>query len=569
MHTLIRTVDKAKQTLFVMLLLLCLAPPAQTHANENLTAWEEFKDIVANKYIYRDYKVSDWDALYSRYEAGLLNAADNEEFSKILYALILEIRDPHFWVFDSRGNQYKSYEKEWNNKINYNLECLEKIVEDYTEINPVITVGRVSNVAYILIRNFYVHNDPGEAMYFEVLSSLVDSFKDTTEGLIIDIRSNNGGNSMYGTNFAKHFVRTDALISYNDYFRIDETTNVWTKVNDYPNLFPVDLSKSAYERNVILLIGNHAGSSAETFAMEIQAAPNVKTVGDKTAGATGGPVEHILSNGIKIMVPTNASKRLDGIYVEENGIDPDQYIPFIEDDSDNILIEAFALLGVNTEPPPLVVHVTGVAVHPENAVLTLSGAPQQLTATVIPSNATNKNVTWHSSKPGVVAVDANGVIAPVSIGTAEVIVTTTDGQFEAVCSVEVVLQPVVPVPVTGVSVYPESITLATDASPRFLTATVMPENATNKNVTWHSRNPKVATVDMSGRLAPVSVGVTQITVTTLDDYYQAVCEVKIISPNFDTSKDNSGCNGVLGWMSLILCFALGSGHWTALRRKRG
>ncbi|GHU94140.1 hypothetical protein FACS1894156_1980 [Bacteroidia bacterium] len=82
------------------------------------------------------------------------------------------------------------------------------------------------------------------------------------------------------------------------------------------------------------------------------------------------------------------------------------------------------------------VAVTGVAVSPT----TLSLAPnatQQLTATITPSNATNKNVTWASSNTNVATVATDGRVTAKAAGTANITVTTQDGSKTAVCTVTV------------------------------------------------------------------------------------------------------------------------------------
>ena len=62
----------------------------------------------------------------------------------------------------------------------------------------------------------------------------------------------------------------------------------------------------------------------------------------------------------------------------------------------------------------------------------------QLTATVNPGYAANKNVTWASSNPAVAEVDANGLVTAKSAGTATITVTTADGGKTATCIVNVV-----------------------------------------------------------------------------------------------------------------------------------
>ena len=82
------------------------------------------------------------------------------------------------------------------------------------------------------------------------------------------------------------------------------------------------------------------------------------------------------------------------------------------------------------------VSVTGVTLN--KTTLTLSkGASETLTATVAPTNATNKKVTWTSSDPAVATVYASGKVTGVANGTATITVTTEDGGYTATCAVEV------------------------------------------------------------------------------------------------------------------------------------
>lgn len=82
------------------------------------------------------------------------------------------------------------------------------------------------------------------------------------------------------------------------------------------------------------------------------------------------------------------------------------------------------------------VSVTGVTLNKTTLKLT-KGASETLTATVAPTNATNKKVTWTSSDPAVATVDASGKVTGVAKGTATITVTTEDGGYTATCAVEV------------------------------------------------------------------------------------------------------------------------------------
>lgn len=152
-------------------------------------------------------------------------------------------------------------------------------------------------------------------------------------------------------------------------------------------------------------------------------------------------------------------------------------------------------------------------------------AGQQLHATVLPADATDKSVVWSSSNESVATVDANGLVTPVAQGNAVITATTTDGGFTAECAVAVVE-----------CVKVEQLALDTtmlqfkvcENKVYMLRATVLPENAENKTLRWESDDPNVATVD-AGLVTPVSIGTTTITVATTDgSNLTAVCTVTVL-----------------------------------------
>jgi uncharacterized protein YjdB len=168
------------------------------------------------------------------------------------------------------------------------------------------------------------------------------------------------------------------------------------------------------------------------------------------------------------------------------------------------------------------VDVTGVSLDKPNISL-LVGGMETLTATVAPTNATNKNVTWSSSHPNIATVLQSGLVTGVTAGSADITVTTEEGNKTAICSVIV---SAVGVPVTGVSLNKTNISLAVGGT-EILKATVAPSNATNKNVTWSSSHPGIARVDSGGGVIGITAGNTVITVTTIDSNKTADCLVTV------------------------------------------
>jgi formylglycine-generating enzyme required for sulfatase activity/uncharacterized protein YjdB len=166
--------------------------------------------------------------------------------------------------------------------------------------------------------------------------------------------------------------------------------------------------------------------------------------------------------------------------------------------------------------------VTGVTLNHEEITLNIEST-YTLTATVSPSNAANKTVTWSSDETGVATVN-NGVVTARNVGTATITVTTADGGFTATCRVTVV-ESGAPVMVTGVSLNHTTLSMTVDSTATLI-ATVLPTNATNKNVTWRSDEEGVATVN-NGVVTARAADTVTITVTTVDGGFTAACVVTI------------------------------------------
>ncbi len=81
--------------------------------------------------------------------------------------------------------------------------------------------------------------------------------------------------------------------------------------------------------------------------------------------------------------------------------------------------------------------VQGVSVQPTTMSLVAGEATGTVIATIIPNNATNKNVSWFSSNTAIATVSSTGVVTPVAPGTANIVVTTANGGFTATCVVTI------------------------------------------------------------------------------------------------------------------------------------
>ena len=141
-----------------------------------------------------------------------------------------------------------------------------------------------------------------------------------------------------------------------------------------------------------------------------------------------------------------------------------------------------------------------------------NGKSTTLKATVFPINATNKRLTWKSSNTKVATVDKNGKVKALKVGNAIITATSTDGSnVSAQCKIKVVQR------VTKIKLNKSIINLSKKGKTAKLKATVLPNNAYNKSVTWKSNNTKVVTVDRNGKIkATTNKGTTYVNAIAKD-----------------------------------------------------
>ncbi len=148
-----------------------------------------------------------------------------------------------------------------------------------------------------------------------------------------------------------------------------------------------------------------------------------------------------------------------------------------------------------------------ITISQETATLKV-GETVELTATVMPEDATDKTVSWTSNDEAVATVDAEGKVTAIALG--EATVTATCGEVSTYCTVTVVATPA-----ESITISQETATLKVGETVE-LTATVMPEDATDKTVSWTSNDEAVATVDAEGKVTAVALGEAEITATAAD-----------------------------------------------------
>jgi uncharacterized protein YjdB len=152
--------------------------------------------------------------------------------------------------------------------------------------------------------------------------------------------------------------------------------------------------------------------------------------------------------------------------------------------------------------------VTGVKIAPTSTTINTS-VTKKFVATIIPSNAYNKKVTWKSSNTKIATVTKDGIVKGISPGKVTIKVTSLDGSYTANSIVTILKK------VTGIKLNIPKATIKLKTKKQ-LKAIIAPANASNKKVTWKSSNTKVATVNSNGLVTGVGIGKASIKCTAVD-----------------------------------------------------
>lgn len=205
------------------------------------------------------------------------------------------------------------------------------------------------------------------------------------------------------------------------------------------------------------------------------------------------------------------------------------------------------------EPIPVdIVNPTGITLS-NTSVSLMEGTTSKVTATVAPSNATNKTVQWTSNNTSIATV-SGGTITGISPGTTTITAKTSNG-LTATVTVTVTVNSSIVKP-TGITIANPTLTL-TEGESGTLTATVLPANATNKTVQWTSDKTSVATVNSTGKVTAVSEGIAVITAETFNGY-KATATVVVQGREMPVIENGVYFEKPEGWSSDIKAYFFSS-----------
>ena len=204
-----------------------------------------------------------------------------------------------------------------------------------------------------------------------------------------------------------------------------------------------------------------------------------------------------------------------------------------------LLCCAFYSCSKDSDPAQKTIAVEAVTISEGATYAMTTGDTHTFRAEISPADATDKSVTWSSSAPTILSINAqSGAAEALAEGSATI--TARAGDVSASISVEVVAAVV---EVESVTISPETVEPLLPEEQVQLTATVTPDDATNKNVTWESLHPTIATVDQTGLVTALAEGEATITASAGEASDEIVITVEQPSTPVVTVPDGWIVNG--------------------------
>ncbi|MCD8266637.1 MAG: S41 family peptidase [Prevotellaceae bacterium] len=277
--------------------------------------FEALWSIIDERYCFFDYKAEtlglDWDEVHARYRARLSDGMTSEQLFEVLTDMLSELHDGHVNLY-SAGNVarywswFEDYPKNWDAELRAAY-----LGTDYRLASGLAYKILDDNTGYVVCESF--SSAIGEGNISEMLYYLR-----TTNGLILDVRGNTGGELTYAERLASHFTNERILVGYTTY-------KTGTGHSDFAPAQEEWLEPSQgvrWQKPVVVLTNRECYSACNLFARDIRECPGVTVLGDQTGGGSGMPFTSELPNGWAVRYSASPSfdARMNQI---EFGIEPD------------------------------------------------------------------------------------------------------------------------------------------------------------------------------------------------------------------------------------------------------
>ncbi len=281
-------------------------------------------NILDQRYCFFEYKKQqyglDWDEVYAKYRVRISSTMTSDQLFEVMADMLSELRDGH--VNLSYAADYARY---WSWQEDYPTNFSDTLLRIYLGTNYKIASGlqyRIldDNIGYVYYESFA--DGIGEGNMDEVMEHLM-----LCQGMILDIRSNGGGNLSNAEKLAARFTNEETLVGYMQH-------KTGPEHNDFSDMEEQRLTPSGnirWQKDVVVLTNRSVYSAANEFVKYMKCLPGVTVVGDSTGGGAGMPFNSSLPNSWYVRFSACPMYDRDG-QATEFGIAPDYKVSLTTED---------------------------------------------------------------------------------------------------------------------------------------------------------------------------------------------------------------------------------------------
>ena len=318
-----------KKILFAAMILACSMTVScidvEEREDNNVGNFEALWSIIDQKYCFFDYKEKayglDWNKVYNKYRPLISDTLNQYQLFQICSDMLSELRDGHVNLtsyFDT--SRYWKWHEDYPTNFSDTLQRL-YLSTNYGMVGGLkYVVFMPDSIAYLACQSFATSFSDNNLTYILYLLS-------PAKGLIIDLRSNGGGQLTLSERLAARFTEKKILTGYMRH----KTGSGHNDFSDYEPQYLEPFDGVRWKKPVVVLTNRGVFSAANEFVSRMKCCPNVKIVGDKTGGGGGMPFNNELPNGWSVRFSACPMYDKDKNDIEF-GIEPDYYVSITDED---------------------------------------------------------------------------------------------------------------------------------------------------------------------------------------------------------------------------------------------
>jgi len=292
--------------------------PKNTPVNNFEIFWNDFN----KNYSQFEIRHINWDSVYLVYKPQITSNTDNIQLYNILSKLVYTINDMHVNLFTPYGTaswKSKAFGSYPSSKF---INLCQYIICDNNQKSPIFEYRsfRGFNIGYIII---YTFEGEGSGLSnidnrYNLIDNILEQFK-YKQGIVIDVRSNGGGELFNALTVASRFADEKRLFG-KVCFKNGLGKNDFS---DWQNQYVEPSGTYQYKKPIVVITSRATSSAAEQFVLAMKTFPYVTIVGDTTGGGMGLPMYRELPNGWSYRLSTSIGADPDNHIIEGRGVIPD------------------------------------------------------------------------------------------------------------------------------------------------------------------------------------------------------------------------------------------------------